>query len=199
MLEKAYQQFKKSSYQWRAKYFQPILKLLTKMKITPNQITLGRTVFFIPIIYCFFLENLTGVLIFYLLFWFFDLLDGSLARYQNVSHDKGRFLDSVVDNFAYGLIIVGFIYLEAAIVWLLAYNILIELTVQVLGTIRQKANWQSNWLINVQPDLPWFKSISHLVLFLFYIGLDVLNPTYFILNILMTCLALYLLFKINKD
>lgn len=169
------------------------------MKITPNQITLGRMVLFIPIVYYFYLENLTGVLIFYLLFWLFDLIDGSLARYQKISHDKGRFFDSVVDNFAYCLIIIGFIYLDAAIVWLLAFNILIELTIQVLGTVKKKTNWHSDWLINVQPDLPWFKSISHTVLFLYYLGLNILNPVYFVLNLFMAGLAVYFLFIIEKE
>ncbi|MBD3360003.1 MAG: hypothetical protein GF365_04845, partial [Candidatus Buchananbacteria bacterium] len=184
-----YKKFKKDSVQWRAKYFKPALVLLTKLKIKPDDITVFRLLLVFPLAYFFYLENLWGVFLVYVLFWLLDLLDGALARYLNLQHDKGRFLDSVVDNFMYAFLMLGFIYLQAAWVWLLAYNILIELFTQLLATIHKRINTPTDWLIKITPDIPYFKSFSHLALLIYWLGYNILNPFYLILNIWLTLTA----------
>lgn len=194
----SFAKFRQWSYHWRAKYFRPILKLLADLKITPNQITTFRLIFILPIIYYFYWNNLFGVLIFYLLFWILDLFDGSLARYSQATHDKGGFLDAVVDHFMYSLIILGFIYLQAANVVLLVYNIIIQLFVNILVNVK---NWQkdeSNWLIKVKPTVPYFKTLAHLFLFLYFLGFNFLNPAFLILNIWMTIASFYYFFIIKS-
>jgi len=195
-LDKAYQRFKKFSTKWRALNFLPLLKLLAKLKITPNQITVFRLFFVLPLAYCFYAGNLLGVLIWYLIFWALDLIDGALARYLKIQSDKGRFLDSVIDNFMYAWLILGFIYLGAVKVWLLAYNIVLELFAQLLATIYKRAGQPSDWLINVQPDLPYFKTLSHTALLLYFFGYNILLPAFWLINILLTFSALYYLIKI---
>ncbi|MFC1598521.1 CDP-alcohol phosphatidyltransferase family protein [Patescibacteria group bacterium] len=198
-LDAAYQKFKKFSSKWRAINFLPLLKLLARLKITPNKITAFRLLFALPIIYCFYVGNLLGVLIFYLIFWFLDLVDGSLARYLKLQSDKGRFLDSVVDNFMYVFLVLGFIYLGAVKVCLLAYNIIFELFAQLLATIAKKANQPSDWVINVQPDLPYFKSLAHAALLLYFFGYDILLPAFVLINCLLTITAIYYFVKILKS
>jgi len=194
-----YTKYKKDSYKWRAKYFAPVLKLLTKLGCTANKVTVFRLIFVLPIAYCFYIEYLWAVLFFYLIFWLLDLVDGSLARYQQKEHDKGRFLDSVVDNFMYSFAIIGFIYLESAIVWLLAANILLELTAQILATIKKRRGQPSDWLISVTPDIPYFKSLAHAGLLLFVFGINILNPLFIFLNIWLSLTALYYFCKIRKQ
>jgi len=193
-----YEKYKKFSILFRAKYFKPILRLLAILKITPNQITIFRLIFIAPIAYYFFIENLTGVLIFYLLFWLLDLVDGALARYLGLQSDKGRFLDSVVDNFMYAVLILGFIYIEAAWAWLLAANILLEFMVQLLATIKKKLNTPSDWLINVQPDAPYFKSAAHLALLAYFFGYNFLNPFFVFLNGWLAITVFYYFLIIEK-
>ena len=186
-----YGQFLNFSMNWRAKYFLPILKSLARWKISPNQITTFRLIFIFPIAFYFQQRNLWGVLIFYLLFWFLDLIDGSLARYLQIENDKGRFLDTVVDNFMYSFAILGFIYLGAASAYLLTYNILIELILQLLAIIKKREKETSNWLIKAQADLPYFKTIIHLVLILYLFGADYLDITFIFVNTFTTILAFY--------
>jgi len=193
-----YKNFKKNSINWRAKYFKPILKLLVKIKVTPNGITCFRLLFIFPLAYCFYANNLWGVLIFYLLFWILDLFDGALARYMNIESDKGRFIDSVVDNFMYGFLLLGFIYWQTALVWLLAYNILIEFITQLLATIKKRSKTPSDWIIKVTPDIPYFKTISHVFLLIYLFGYNLLNPGYLVLNIWLTLTACYYLWQIKK-
>jgi len=195
----SFTKFRQWSYKWRAKYFRPILKLLADLKITPNQITTFRLIFILPIIYYFYLGNLLGVLIFYLLFWILDLFDGSLARYLNATNDKGGFLDSVVDHFVYSILILGFIYLQAANIILLAYNIIIQLLVNLLVNVKNSGKEKSDWLFKVKPYLPYFKTLAHLFLFLCFLGFNYLNLSFLILNIWMTADCLYYYFKIKNN
>ncbi|MFA5188273.1 MAG: CDP-alcohol phosphatidyltransferase family protein [Patescibacteria group bacterium] len=195
-----FNKFRQWSYTWRAKYFQPILILLAKLKITPNQITTFRLLFIFPIAYYFYSNNLTGVFIFYLLFWILDLFDGSLARHLNISNDKGGFLDSLVDHFVYSIIILGFIYLQAANIILLAYHLIIQLLVNFLVNVRNSGKEKSDWLFKVKPYLPYFKTLAHLFLFLYFLGINFLNLGFLILNIWMTISSLYYFISIkNKD
>ncbi len=193
-----YNNFKHSSYKWRSKYFRPFLKLLAELKITPNGVTSFRLLFILPLAYFFYLNNLWGVLIIYSLFWFFDLIDGSLARYLNIQNDKGRFLDTLVDNFTYAFLILGFIYLHSALAWLLAFNIILELTVQILAIIKKRAKEKSDWLINAQADLPYFKTLAHLALIFYFFGYNILNSFFVLINLLLLIVCLYYFFIIKE-
>ncbi|MCX6745120.1 MAG: CDP-alcohol phosphatidyltransferase family protein [Candidatus Parcubacteria bacterium] len=200
ILAQWYEQYKKFSISFRAKYFKPILKLLADLKITPNQITTFRLFFIIPIAYCFITESIWGVFVFYVLFWLFDLFDGALARYLNQTSDKGRFLDTLVDNFMYGVLMVGMIHLQLAWLWLLALNLVLEYLVQILGMIIRQPKLQSDWLFKAEANLPYFKSISHVGIFLFLLGFNFLNFIYYFLNLALAGLAVYFYIQIkNKD
>ena len=194
----SFTKFRQWSYKWRAKYFQPLLKLLAHTKITPNQITTFRLIFVLPIVYFFYQGNLWGVLIIYTIFWLLDLFDGSLARYLNTTQDKGGFLDSIVDHFMYSVLILGFIYLQAANVFLLAYNIIIQLFVNLLVNVKNWEKDESAWLIKVKPIVPYFKTLAHLFLFLYFLGYNYLNPAFWVLNLWMTISSLYYFLKISN-
>lgn len=191
-----YEQYKKACVKFRAKYFQPILQLLALLRITPNQITVFRLIFIVPLIFYFALGNLTGILIFYVLFWLFDLLDGSLARYLNKESDKGRFLDTLIDNFMYGIMMIGMIDLQITWLWLLAANILLEYTVQLLAIIYKQWGKPSDFIIKAQADMPYFKSISHLALFLYYLGIDYLAFIYYLLDLALAITGGYYFYKL---
>ncbi len=195
-----YEKYKKFSISFRAQYFKPVLKLLAGLKITPNQITTFRLIFILPIVYYFATENLWGVFVFYLLFWLFDLVDGALARYLNQTNDKGRFLDTLVDNFMYGVLMVGLIHLQVAWISLLAINIVLEYIVQILAMIVRQPEIKSDWLFKAEANLPYFKSVSHLGLFMYLFGLNFLNFIYYFLNLALLGLAGYFYLQLkNKD
>jgi len=197
--KKGYEQLKDFFYKFRARYFRPILELLADLKITPNQITVFRFLFIVPIAYYFCLNNVIAAGIFYIIFGLLDLFDGALARYLNKQNDKGRFLDSFVDNFLYCFLILGFIYIKAASPSILAFNILLELAVQTLATIKNAPNFTSDWLIRVQPDVPYFKTIAYVVLFLYVIGINFLQPIFIILNLWLALTVVYYFFIIKKS
>jgi len=199
MYNKFFQKIKIFSYPQRAKVLEPLLSLLAKFKITPDDITTFRLIFIIPIIYCFYQQNLTGIAVFYIVFWLFDLLDGDLARYLKQTSDRGRFFDTLVDNFVYSLIIIGFIYLEPQLYLILAFHVLIQLAVQVLAIVKKQAKKKSDWIINAQADIPYVKSLGHLFLFLYWIGWNQLPILFTALNIWLAILAVYYYLMIKKQ
>jgi phosphatidylglycerophosphate synthase len=141
-------------------------------------------------------ENLWGAFVFYVIFWLLDLFDGALVRYLNKTSDKGRFLDTLVDNFMYGVLMVGMIHLEVAWLWLLGFNIILEYGVQILAIINKQWGKPSDFIIKAQADLPYFKSVSHLGLFLFLVGLDYLSLIYYLLDLSLFATAGYYLYKL---
>jgi len=196
--EGLYTHYKNLSYDWRARYFAPILKILASLKITPNQITYFRLIFALPLAYFFLTYNLLGIFITYSLFWIVDLFDGSLARYLNMTTDKGRFIDTILDNFMYAFLIVGFIYLKSAIAYILAYNILAELSVQLLSIVKKQRTTPSDFIIRAEANTPYFKTAAHAALAFYVFGINLLNPVFIILDLLLTITALYYFLSIQK-
>ncbi len=113
---------------WFNKFFLiPIVRLFVFAKIKPNHITLLGLVFAIV---CFYLliNGMWLIASLILLFsGFFDMLDGSIARYSNNATLFGKFLDSFIDRVCESLILCGiliyFIFSEVNnITSLLAYT-----------------------------------------------------------------------------
>ena len=121
-------QRKKMILNWFNKYFLiPIVRLFVFAKIKPNHITLLGLVF---AILCFYLliNGMWLIASLILLFsGFFDMLDGSIARYSNNTTLFGKFLDSFIDRVCESLILCGiliyFMFSEVSnITSLLAYT-----------------------------------------------------------------------------
>lgn len=82
----------------------PIVKILAKTKITPNQVTIGRGVILIPLFVFFFIRgdfvsNLIGLFL-YVVFFIFDHVDGQLARSKSMESELGAFIEDLVDRAA---------------------------------------------------------------------------------------------------
>ena len=91
-------------------YLKEILNPLVKqININPNIITLISPIIAILSVIAIVYGNLLigGILI--LLSGFFDIIDGSVARYHNKTSKFGAFLDSTMDRFSDAIIIIGLI------------------------------------------------------------------------------------------
>ncbi|MCL2687838.1 MAG: CDP-alcohol phosphatidyltransferase family protein [Methanobrevibacter sp.] len=95
--------------------FRPLVKTILepiakRMNINPNIITIISP--FIALISAIFFatENLLIGGLFILFNGFFDLMDGSIARYYNKTSKFGAFFDSTMDRFSDAIIIIGLIW-----------------------------------------------------------------------------------------
>lgn len=93
-----------------------ILPLIDKTFITPNMITIFNMFFSFYIFWLAYNKEYILVAIFFQLYELIDHLDGSLARYKNMSSNIGAKLDTISDfifyNFIYVFIGLGNVKLE---------------------------------------------------------------------------------------
>jgi phosphatidylglycerophosphate synthase len=99
------------------KIFRPIVHLialiLNRLGFPPNSITLLSLLFAIAAFFAFFVEALGMAIIFIFLSGLFDGVDGELAKISGRKTKFGGFLDSVLDRYADGFIVLGAaMYLE---------------------------------------------------------------------------------------
>ena len=89
------------------KLSEPMVRLLAKTKVTPNQITWASFgIAILSFISFVFGQNIAAGLLVQLSS-IVDCVDGSLARRKNMTSEFGGFLDSVLDRYADILIVLG--------------------------------------------------------------------------------------------
>lgn len=91
----------------RTSFLKPLLKILTKLKITPNIISIIGIVFLLIGIST---KSLIISFIFIFIYCLNDGLDGALARFQNKSHTGGAIVDIVSDQLGVVLIAAASLY-----------------------------------------------------------------------------------------
>ena len=83
---------------WDSRLFQPILAGLARLRITPNELTLGSLALAIAAGVLFGLRQTGWAVATLVLGGLLDVLDGELARYTSSQSAFGSFLDSVCDH-----------------------------------------------------------------------------------------------------
>ncbi|MDI6602563.1 MAG: CDP-alcohol phosphatidyltransferase family protein [Patescibacteria group bacterium] len=103
MLEEKKEKFKKFS-DWAGSTF-------SKLGLTPNQYTLISLVFILISFYFLINQRLILALIFFLVAALLDFVDGAVAKFLGKATKKGAYLDTIVDRYVEGIILLGFLFL----------------------------------------------------------------------------------------
>ncbi len=125
--------YMKQLQDFREWLFAPLLRLLLKLNIMPNHISL-LSVFF-GILFLFFIQKDILLSLFFLIISFFlDTLDGTLARKLDMSSIGGTMVDASSDTAviiltSFGFFIIGLIQLQVLIAYTLTYMILVGLSI----------------------------------------------------------------------
>ena len=116
----------------RDKALTPVIRLLTKHKVTPNMVSIAGIVSMILFGITTYLHIYYASIIFLALSVLADLLDGSLARFQNVSTESGKKFDLIADNitFTIFMIAIGLAHLLSLTVAIIIIILQIILTVK---------------------------------------------------------------------
>ena len=123
------------------KAIDPIAKLLLKIGLSPNAVTILGTAGISVAAIVFFPKGdfFVGTLII-LLFIFSDLIDGSMARLANIKNPIGAFLDSTLDRVAdaalFGSVVIYFSNMNSIFIY---PAIITALCAQLISYIRAKA------------------------------------------------------------
>lgn len=106
MLEERREKFKKIEIKFG--------EIFSKLGLTPNQYTLISLIFVLVSFYFLINQNLFLALIFFLLAGLLDFIDGAVARFTQRETKKGAYLDTIIDRYVEGIILLGFLFLPLA-------------------------------------------------------------------------------------
>lgn len=176
----------------KTSFFSPLLYLLTKMKIGPWCVSNFRI--FLAILACilFLFDYINILAVFILLFTdLLDGIDGSLARYQNKASDRGKFVDIVIDDMIYCLLVIMAIKIGANS-YSATYNIAVVLFTPLLAIIKKEEGKPTDWIIKPYPRTGYIKYFVMIPFYLsFFFERNWLNQGFFVSNLVSTLLIIY--------
>ena len=182
--------FFEKSYEWRNKYYGPMLKFLHKKGVTADHITYARAlVFIVGVMYPLFVTGniLLATIIYFFGFWLLDTLDGAVARYAKKDSDRGKFNDILIDIMGYSIFVMGIAFLGFSSVFIMFYNVIIHGALWVIAIALHNENEKSDWVIRPESNLSYFKIIAHIFVAAFVLfGVNWLDAVYGLLNVWMT-------------
>jgi len=198
MVEKKIDQLNKEGQAIRARIFAPLFKFLSAIGLTANYITAIRLIS-LPI-YLYFIVDKPHIAITALLVGtFLDWFDGGLARYQKKASDRGKFWDVLADHTIYAVGIFGLFLLETISPLILGYQLLIVPILYLLATIVASEGVKTDWIIHPYYRIVYLKPFGLLAIILYgYWGIDYLEETVFIANIVMSALTLYYIWALKQ-
>lgn len=102
-------------------YVSPLVRLLNRLGLSPNQITVLALLMALMAVYLVTQEKFIAALVVWWLSRLLDALDGIYARHYNLTSDFGAFLDIQLDMLAYSAMVLAFawIYPEYSLQWML--------------------------------------------------------------------------------
>ncbi len=198
MVEKKIDQLNKDGQELRAITLAPVFKFLTKLKIQANDITALRLLS-LPV-YLYFIADHPAIAVTTLLIGtFLDWFDGGLARYQNKASDRGKFWDVLADHTIYVVGVFGLFFLNTISPIILSYQLLIVPILYLLATIAAAESMKTDWIIHPYYRIVYFKPFGIVAMVLYaYWGVDYLEETIYLLNIVMSALTLYYIWVLQK-
>jgi len=183
--------------------FSPVIKILSKLGISPNMLSLSKIIF--VVLYLLLIKNNFPLAIFFLLFGgiLIDFFDGPLARYTNQASDRGKFIDMFSDQLIYILFIWGLIIINIGNPVILSYNIIIIGAFYLIIIINKNENLKSDWIIKPIARANYYKlalEISVILHILLKMNEFIFNKIILIINIIITIHFIYhlLLFSRKK-
>ena len=174
--------------QWRDHRLRRLNRLFTRFGMSAMTISALKVVF--ALLYLYFLpDNFNVALLFLLIGSGLDLLDGPLARYQGLAHDRGKFFDILTDQLIFAIFILGLIWQELFNPLLLAYIVFILPVLFLIIIINKNEFMPSDWLIVPIARISYYKNVIFIVLLLAVYGVVSHERTgiaLWIINLIMT-------------
>jgi len=87
-------------------------KFFSFLPFTPNQYTVLSILFGFGSFYYLTQRRLLAAIIYFLIAGFLDFVDGAVARHKNMTTKMGAYLDTVVDRYVEGFLLLGMLFLQ---------------------------------------------------------------------------------------
>jgi len=159
---------------YQDKLLSPVVIVLSKLHITATAVTYSSII--LMLFFVFNIQNhpqLSTLLL--LIVILLDLIDGTLARFQKTSSDKGKFIDVFNDILVFVIFIWGLVYVDylpgtvgVAVVFTLCFSKIMRITYNLLII---KTDWRFKAVAGFLPNLfTYLFYINYVVLVFFDIN-----------------------------
>jgi phosphatidylglycerophosphate synthase len=118
--------------------------VFSKFGLSPNQWTMVSILPVIIAVYFLYYQNFIAAAVLFIISSFIDLIDGSVARVTGRTSRLGAYLDTVVDRYVEGIIIIGLVFVPLppflidARVWLMMFFFGGMMTTYVKAAAKEK-------------------------------------------------------------
>lgn len=178
----------------RVRYWIPILKFLTKYKVTSAQIVNSRLILgFVGLLLYLNFSRYSWAIHVLLIANILGILSGALAKYQNTVTDRSRFLEVFVDYILYAFLL-ALVYVIASSSKVVGYNLFIIPVLYLLATIKKQEFLPSDWFIKVDSRVVYVKTVVVVAFFAHWyvsFGLVWIDRALALSNVLATVLSVY--------
>ncbi|MEM7819423.1 MAG: CDP-alcohol phosphatidyltransferase family protein [Candidatus Aenigmatarchaeota archaeon] len=149
-----------------------------KIPLTPNQWTITTIIPLFISIYFIFLEEFILSSIFFIIAAFFDLIDGSVARVDKKTTKLGAYLDTIMDRYVEGIILLALLFiplpyfLVSSYVWISIYLFGMMMTTYAKSAAKEKE------LIKKELGGGFLERAERLIILFFGISFATINKIY---------------------
>lgn len=150
-------------------------KLFSHLPITPNQYTLTSILFAFFCFYFLIKEDLILALVFFLIASFLDFIDGSVARYKNISTKIGSYLDTIADRYVEGILLLAMLFLPLPKIFLPSYIWIFLILFGSIMTTYTKAAAKEKGLVEQELKHGFLLRGERIILFIISLILGIFN------------------------
>ena len=152
--------------------------IFSSLPFVPNHYTFASVFFALGSFYFLIKQELILVIILFLIAGFLDLVDGSVARYKGTESKIGTYLDTIVDRYVEGILLIGMLFLPLPNIFLPAKIWIALIIFGSLMTTYSKAAAKEKELTNQELKGGLFSRAERIIFILISLILGVVDPSY---------------------
>ena len=164
-------------------------KIFSFLPLTPNQYTLISVIFAFISLYFLIKQNLISALIFFLIAGFLDFVDGAVARYKNISTKVGAYLDTIVDRYVEGILLLGILFLPLPKILVPGYIWVFLILFGAIVTTYAKAAAKEKGLVTKELKGGLLSRGERVILLLLSLILGIAEPSFTLMTYLLILIA----------
>ena len=152
--------------------------LFSVLPLTPNHYTFTSILFASASFYFLIKQRLILTIVLFLVAGFLDLVDGAVARYKCSESKMGAYLDTVVDRYVEGILLIGMLFLPLPVILLPAKIWIALIIFGSLMTTYSKAAAKEKELTDQELKGGLFSRGERIISLLISLVLGIINPSF---------------------
>jgi len=160
------------------------------LPFTPNHYTFASIFFSLGSFYFLVKQELVLVIILFLIAGFLDLIDGPVARHREIESKMGAYLDTIVDRYVEGILLIGMFFLPLPEILFPAKIWIALILFGSLMTTYSKAAAKEKELTNQELKGGLFSRGERIIFLLISLVLGIIDPSFIYTTYLLILIAI---------